>query len=51
MDIDNKIFKPGRPGVSYGKVIENHAITFKELKKIYFIYKKYNGLEVLEWKE
>lgn len=44
IDIENKIYYPGRPGMSYGKVIGDHAITFDEFKTIYNIYKKYNGL-------
>lgn len=49
IDIINKTFKPGRPGVAYGRVVGNHAINFEEFKTIYSIYKKYNGLNVLEW--
>lgn len=48
VDINNKKFKPGRPGVKYGIVIGDHAITFGEFKTIYSIYKKYKGLEVLK---
>ena len=47
IDIRHKFFLPGRPGVSYGKVIGNHAITFEEFKMIYEIYEKYDGLSVL----
>ncbi len=49
VDIGQKMFKPGRPGVSYGKVIGNHAITFDEFKSIYEIYKKYDGLDPLRF--
>ena len=47
IDIVNKKYKPGRPGLSYGKVIGEHAITFEEFKTIYDIYKKYKGLSDL----
>lgn len=48
VDIRNKFFLPGRPGIAYGKVVGNHSITFEEFKTIYFIYKKYEGLSVLK---
>ena len=48
IDIEYKTYKPGRPGVCYGKVIGEHAITFNEFKTIYDIYKKYDDLDVLE---
>ena len=44
----NKKYRPGRPGVAYGSVVGGHAITFKEFKIIYNIYKKYDGLEILQ---
>lgn len=47
IDIVSKVFKPGRPGVGFGLVIGNHAITIDEFKQIYRIYKKYEGLERL----
>ena len=43
IDIMNKKFKPGRPGLAYGRVVGDHAITFDEFKVIYEIYKKYYG--------
>ena len=43
VDIVNKKCKPGRPGVCYGRVVGDHAITFEEFKLIYEIYKKYYG--------
>lgn len=49
VDIEHKKFKPGRPGLCYGKVICEHAITFEEFKVIYVIYHKYEGLEVLQF--
>ena len=48
IDIENKRYYPGRPGVSYGKVIGNHAITFDEFLTIYHIFKQYEGLDVLK---
>ena len=41
VDIENKKYKPGRPGLSYGRVIGNHAITLNEFLLIYAIYSKY----------
>ena len=39
IDIVSKTYKPGRPGLVYGPVIENKAISFEEFKKIYKEYK------------
>ena len=50
VDIEEKTYKPGRPGVSYGIEIGGHAITFEEFKTIYEIYKKYDGLGLFEMK-
>lgn len=47
VNIVNKKYRPGRPGLSYGKVIGEHAITLEEFKIIYNIYKKYKGLGTL----
>ena len=41
INIENKIYKPGRPGVEYGHVIGNQAIKLREFVKIYRIYRKY----------
>lgn len=35
IDIKNKIYYPGRPGVSYGKVFGDRAISFEEFLTIY----------------
>lgn len=43
VDIETMEYKPGRPGVGYGKVIGEHAITVEEFKTIYEIYKKYKN--------
>ncbi|MBO4745902.1 MAG: hypothetical protein J5613_02435 [Alphaproteobacteria bacterium] len=42
----NKIYILGRPGVGYASPINNHAITIEEFKTIYEIYKKYEGKEL-----
>lgn len=48
VDVINKKYRPGRPGVAYGSVVGGHAITFREFKTIYNIYKNYYGLKVLQ---
>ena len=48
IDIRHKFFFPGRPGIAYGKAVGNHVITFEEFKTIYEIYKKYEGLRILQ---
>lgn len=35
INIEDKLFYPGRPGVSYGKAIRNNFISFDEFKTIY----------------
>ena len=50
IDLNNKNYKPGRPGVAYGSVIGDHAITFEEFKIIYRIFKQYEGEEILSMK-
>lgn len=42
VDIVNKVYLPGRPGVCYGRIVGEHAVTFDEFKTIYSIYKKYD---------
>ncbi len=49
IDIRNKFFLPGRPGIAFGKVVGNHGITFEEFKTIYSIYEKYEGLKLLKF--
>ena len=46
INIYNKIYILGRPGVAYASVINNHAITIEEFKTIYEIYKKYEGKDL-----
>ena len=38
VDIENRKYKPGRPGLSYGRVVGNHAITLNEFLLIYEIF-------------
>lgn len=38
VDIENKDYKPGRPGLCYGRVIGNHAITLNEFLLIQAIF-------------
>lgn len=42
IDIRNRIFLPGRPGVCYGEVVGNRSISFDEFKEIYSIYERYD---------
>lgn len=35
IDINSKVYIPGRPGVAFGKVIGNHPITFRQFKRVY----------------
>ena len=49
VDIENMEFKPGRPGVGYGKVLGEHAITFEEFKTIFDIYKKYHNKSLFDF--
>ena len=44
IDIENKTFLPGRPGVAYGKVNSNRYISFDEFQAIYHIYMKSKGV-------
>ena len=41
INIKQKLYALGRPGVAYAQVVCNHAITIEEFKNIYGIYKKY----------
>lgn len=42
----NKVYALGRPGIGYAAAINDHAITIDEFKVIYDIYKKYAGKEL-----
>ncbi len=48
IDVENMQYKPGRPGVGYGKIINEHAITLDEFIVIYNIYKKYKNKNLFE---
>ncbi len=50
VDITHKSFIPGKPGIKFGRVVGEHAITVKEFKQIYAIYKKYEGKNPLVMK-
>ncbi len=51
INIVTKIFAPGMPGVSLGRVFGNHAVTWDEFLTIYNIYKKYEGKGLMEMVE
>ena len=51
IDIRHKFFLPGRPGIVFGKVVGNHAISYDEFKIIYSIYKKYEGLPIMKFEK
>ena len=42
VNLNNKIYAFGIPGVAITTPVGNHAITKEEFMKIYDIYKKYN---------
>ncbi|MCI5797383.1 MAG: hypothetical protein MR024_02000 [Firmicutes bacterium] len=41
VNISNKVFVPGRPGIGYAKPMCEVSITIEEFKKIYNIFKKH----------
>lgn len=43
VSITHKLFAYGMPGVAFGEVTGNHAITIEEFKLIYQIFKNYDG--------
>lgn len=45
VNVNTKEYKPGRPGIGYGPIIGNHAITLEEFKIIWEIHKKYQNIE------
>ena len=49
VNIDTKVYARGRPGVKYSDTIGGHAITIPEFMTIYRIFKKYEGLSVLDF--
>lgn len=50
IDIVNKFFMPGRPGIKFGRVVGEHAISFEEFKTIFEIYDKYQGVHFMTTK-
>lgn len=48
INIESKIYAPGMPGICITSVVGNHAITIREFKRIYKIYKKYDNLKILQ---
>ncbi len=50
IDINSKTFAPAIPGIKVAEAIGNHAITIKEFKQIYHIYKKYEGKDLFVFK-
>lgn len=50
VDITDKLYAYGMPGIPVVQAIGNHAITAEEFKTIYGIYKKYSGKEVFVFK-
>ena len=48
VNLNNKKFAFGIPGIPITTPVGNHAITIEEFKTIYNIYKKYDGKEPLE---
>lgn len=47
VNITHKLFAYGMPGVGIVKPIGNHAITLEEFCRIYEIYEKYEGLDLM----
>ena len=47
VNITHKLFAYGMPGVQIVQPIGNHAITLDEFFRIYEIYAKYEGLELM----
>lgn len=43
INLNNKIYAFGMPGIRLFEPIGNHAITIEEFKTIYSIYKQYGG--------
>lgn len=43
INLNSRIYAFGKPGIKLFEPIGNHAITIEEFKKIYAIYKKYEG--------
>ena len=48
VNITNKLYAKGKPGIKVTSSLGEHAITADEFKTIWNIYKKYEGLEPLK---
>ena len=46
INLNNRLYAPGMPGIAITSVLGNHAITISEFKTIYKIYEKYDGNDV-----
>lgn len=46
INITDKIYAPGMPGIQLTTPLGDHAVTIGEFKTIYGIYRKYRGKEV-----
>lgn len=51
VNIGEKVFSYGMPGVNLASYVGNHAVTLDEFLTIYDIFKKYEGLKLLEMAE
>ena len=51
VNITQKLYAYGMPGVCIVKPLGNHAITLDEFYQIYGIYEKYDGLELMVFTE
>ncbi|MDD3713085.1 MAG: hypothetical protein PHZ28_06300 [Candidatus Izemoplasmatales bacterium] len=49
INIDTKVYTPGRAGVGFAKPIGNHAITVEEFYIIYNIYRKYQSHNLFDF--
>lgn len=49
VNLNSKTVVPGMSGIALFEPIGNHAITVEEFRKIYEIYKKYSGKQVMEF--
>lgn len=48
VNINSKLYARGMPGIGIAETLGDHAVTIDEFKTIYNIYKKYEGMSVLQ---